>query len=394
MGFRSVDTERIIPARAGFTGAPPKLLVGRPDHPRSRGVYAFQGHGLHGEDGSSPLARGLPGADGRTFRKRRIIPARAGFTSPSPARWWRARGSSPLARGLPTSGQVGGEAFRIIPARAGFTPARPGPAPPASDHPRSRGVYLRMKRQLGPESGSSPLARGLRLDAAQRARQGRIIPARAGFTSVLGIRVGRLADHPRSRGVYPTPVPNRDLHPGSSPLARGLPRHNRGVLPSFWDHPRSRGVYKTHGARHTNLPGSSPLARGLLSPCRAPPADGGIIPARAGFTTIVVFSHHFVGGSSPLARGLPGRGRAGSRHARIIPARAGFTGGYDVHETVPEDHPRSRGVYGGVQFGLGAGRGSSPLARGLRICRRRPLGGSGDHPRSRGVYADSGVRCG
>ena len=30
---------------------------------------------------------------------------------------------------------------RIIPARAGFTPGHAGPAAPAPDHPRSRGVY-------------------------------------------------------------------------------------------------------------------------------------------------------------------------------------------------------------------------------------------------------------
>ena len=73
------------------------------------------------------------------------------------------------------------------------------------------------------------------------------------------------------------------------------------------------------------------------------------------------------------------------------------------------DHPRSRGVY--VNYGLvdGAGRGSSPLARGL-LADRASFGASGgiiparagftslgaaptrwatDHPRSRGVYSTS-----
>ena len=50
---------RIIPARAGFTGAPLMLLTGRPDHPRSRGVYGDKIMTMLRTQGSSPLARGL-----------------------------------------------------------------------------------------------------------------------------------------------------------------------------------------------------------------------------------------------------------------------------------------------------------------------------------------------
>ena len=111
-------------------------------------------------------------------------------------------------------------------------------------------------------------------------------------------------------------------------------------------------------------------------------------------------------GSSPLARGLPHRGIPGPPSRRIIPARAGFTGRRQPRTCAPADHPRSRGVYGadgGSKFG---GLGSSPLARGLRErCGRVGLAGriiparagftvtggasqrrSPDHPRSRGVY--------
>ena len=71
---------RIIPARAGFTGwagrpGPPPW-----DHPRSRGVYPY-GQGRHAPAwGSSPLARGLQYARWQAVRSNRIIPARAGFT--------------------------------------------------------------------------------------------------------------------------------------------------------------------------------------------------------------------------------------------------------------------------------------------------------------------------
>ena len=50
--------------------------------------------------------------------------------------------------------------------------------------------------------GSSPLARGLRVRGRREQTPWRIIPARAGFTS-LSVRTNRVPpDHPRSRGVY------------------------------------------------------------------------------------------------------------------------------------------------------------------------------------------------
>ena len=52
----------------------------------------------------------------------------------------------------------------------------------------------------------------------------RIIPARAGFTSVTLTGGTSRPDHPRSRGVYTLHQDMADLGGGSSPLARGLPR--------------------------------------------------------------------------------------------------------------------------------------------------------------------------
>ena len=113
----------------------------RPDHPRSRGVY-YQGDRRRRPDGgSSPLARGLQQTEGRVTRVWGIIPARAGFTAASAARRRplgdhpRSRGvyaglsagdtvsqgSSPLARGLLPAVVTMIVRRRIIPARAGFT---------------------------------------------------------------------------------------------------------------------------------------------------------------------------------------------------------------------------------------------------------------------------------
>ena len=195
-------TVRIIPARAGFTASEVDGLAAITDHPRSRGVYNSGNWDTYDKDGSSPLARGLPSLRTMMVPAGGIIPARAGFT-PTGRRcpWARpdhprsrgvyahrrtlneeADGSSPLARGLPTRVAVGHRDPRIIPARAGFTSAGCRTLRCAPDHPRSRGVYRKTSMEKSGTWGSSPLARGL-LDLLVAVHfRFRIIPARAGFT--------------------------------------------------------------------------------------------------------------------------------------------------------------------------------------------------------------------
>ena len=172
-------------------------------------------------------------------------------------------GSSPLARGLLTRTMVAGSILGIIPARAGFTYRFPGTPQQAADHPRSRGVYRPVGVIGLALSGSSPLARGLRLRISARNSIQGIIPARAGFTLPDAPGIASERDHPRSRGVYGDAVMRPGPSLGSSPLARGLqyptlPRRERDrIIPAragftsqsrSWcprsrDHPRSRGVY-------------------------------------------------------------------------------------------------------------------------------------------------------
>ena len=176
-------TQRIIPARAGFTTKPREAHHSRRDHPRSRGVYHCVPRGMRARGGSSPLARGL-----RIFISK-----------------------SSLGMG-------------IIPARAGFTATLAQVEASGKDHPRSRGVYHGSISHLMKYGGSSPLARGL-LDII-RVLVGRrwIIPARAGFTvTELRAEHGH-EDHPRSRGVYAATPRMAARMVGSSPLARGLRR--------------------------------------------------------------------------------------------------------------------------------------------------------------------------
>ncbi len=233
------------------------------------------------------------------------------------------------------------------------------------DHPRSRGVYHSITSSPRWSTGSSPLARGLRAHALTLSYHRRIIPARAGFTVISGPGSARPMDHPRSRGVYDKDTRVFLDNTGSSPLARGLRRvhipsdSGGGIIPAragftaeapmnpsaCQDHPRSRGVYVSLNIWNSSSYGSSPLARGLRQVRSAGFAKFGIIPARAGFTRRsswpryrcpdhprsrgvyagVVTSSTPAAGSSPLARGLPSHDPRGHYWWGIIPARAGFT---------------------------------------------------------------------
>ena len=156
-----VHSAGIIPARAGFTAWTAPWSSTSTDHPRSRGVYGPHSGSPSRTAGSSPLARGLPGAPGGTESTRRIIPARAGFTA----------------------------------GRRGLRCAR-------RDHPRSRGVYSSASAATCSSWGSSPLARGLLQTIWAGIQVAGIIPARAGFTEIVNAGLKTIMDHPRSRGVY------------------------------------------------------------------------------------------------------------------------------------------------------------------------------------------------
>ena len=422
------------------------FIVG--DHPRSRGVYRRASRSGSVQYGSSPLARGLHGRRLRPPLRRRIIPARAGFTQRLRERRRGRPGSSPLARGLPEATSAEEAHPGIIPARAGFTDDPVQAGGDESDHPRSRGVYLPVLARGVTGEGSSPLARGLRGARRSAPILGGIIPARAGFTTSRWDPGDRPQDHPRSRGVYPAVFAATYGRAGSSPLARGLPllgglggpqgriiparagftRRRRGRPRSAGDHPRSRGVYRPCGCAGPARGGSSPLARGL--PPRGTPRDHPrrIIPARAGFTRAGrrawrppadhprsrgVYQSELADGwgalgSSPLARGLPLPTLEDVGLLGIIPARAGFTRDRGEWAGRARDHPRSRGVYLAGAGARPSRTGSSPLARGLPDA-RHPLGAvvgiiparagftdsrcprrirRGDHPRSRGVYTN------
>ena len=134
------------------------------------------------------------------------------------------------------------------------------------------------------KSGSSPLARGLRVMLTTGTPTTRIIPARAGFTHRPASAGGTRKDHPRSRGVYALKGMMTDDAVGSSPLARGLRRWSRTQINRSGIIPARAGFTDWERPIVGDAPGSSPLARGLQIKTIPDGAMRGIIPARAGFT--------------------------------------------------------------------------------------------------------------
>ena len=134
-----------------------------------------------------------------------------------------SKGSSPLARGTHLRAPFGLGCKGLIPARAGNTDFTSDTGSRAGAHPRSRGEHQPFNALSYSESGSSPLARGTLLLAGAGAGGLGLIPARAGNTSLAPWRTFCTGAHPRSRGEHGEFMSEKNLHLGSSPLARGTP---------------------------------------------------------------------------------------------------------------------------------------------------------------------------
>ena len=151
----------LIPARAGNMEEPPPTPPVKWAHPRSRGEHrSHQNRGCR-PTGSSPLARGTRARNCRSTSRAGLIPARAGNTNnsilesvfnrahprsrgehslqvPLQLRRW---GSSPLARGTPGAYHRGRGRQGLIPARAGNTSIGTTASITHWAHPRSRGEH-------------------------------------------------------------------------------------------------------------------------------------------------------------------------------------------------------------------------------------------------------------
>ena len=156
---------RIIPARAGQTSPSSPAISPATDHPRACGANGMDlNHGPLGT-GSSPRVRGKRSRWGFPFLRNRIIPARAGQTGS----WLPQEQAAP-------------------------------------DHPRACGANCHWCVHTLTASGSSPRVRGKPRCVTCRTLRHRIIPARAGQTRWQAKRTRRNQDHPRACGANPKAI--------------------------------------------------------------------------------------------------------------------------------------------------------------------------------------------
>ena len=147
-------------------------------------------------------------------------------------------GSSPHARGALYHASNRHSTAGIIPACAGSTTSSRRRGRPTRDHPRMRGEHHSPVWWFLRRSGSSPHARGARVERVVLRVEVGIIPACAGSTSQS--RPSRLParDHPRMRGEHMCVLSMWFCATGSSPHARGArwrrPSHLHfaGIIPA------------------------------------------------------------------------------------------------------------------------------------------------------------------
>ena len=295
---------RIIPARAGQTLLERTAITPPPDHPRACGANCHWCVHTLTASGSSPRVRGKLYEDGVSCITNRIIPARAGQTSrtqghrrsaPDHPRACGANsirgskvqlpaGSSPRVRGKPATGRGQFEPHRIIPARAGQTSRSNGRLWRASDHPRACGANAALIMKTAYRGGSSPRVRGKLVVDELLVVRVRIIPARAGQTDGHGIEPWSRSDHPRACGANSLASFLLLSFDGSSPRVRGKPGRLSGRCSERPDHPRACGANHLLTGNARNVSGSSPRVRGKRLTQMRGLCFGRIIPARAGQT--------------------------------------------------------------------------------------------------------------
>ena len=319
-------------------------------------------------------------------------------------------GPSPRVRGTHGVDLAARARLGIIPARAGNTPCPRLPARRAGDHPRVCGEHSFSFASSNAARGSSPRVRGTPVRPHRLAREGGIIPARAGNTAPRTRRATCPWDHPRVCGEHSSFHLSCWILWGSSPRVRGtrvlVPSEYilRGIIPAcagntrpgpetracLSDHPRVCGEHADKVDQQVIDMGSSPRVRGTRERRGPFHHDHGIIPACAGNTrrgsrrshprrdhprvcgehSDEPFTAEEIAGSSPRVRGTLADNVHRIHDRGIIPACAGNTP-MEFEPISPErDHPRVCGEHNRKVLTMCSEEGSSPRVRGTRVLGR------------------------
>ena len=396
-------SSRLIPARAGKTRACPRRRRGRRAHPRACGENPARTPPPRSWSGSSPRVRGKPRWRPDLRAPPRLIPARAGKTSPGPRRCavrgahpracgensrapiesffnW---GSSPRVRGKPRPGALLVVGAGLIPARAGKTSSSWPACYQASAHPRACGENALPWSCSEPPLGSSPRVRGKPCAGAGRVHLPRLIPARAGKTWSGVSQEMRRSAHPRACGENPADLGGEPGDGGSSPRVRG-----------------KQSACSRSEARRRLIParaGKTSTQDVSTRPWRLIPARAGKTKPRSRIAWLNSAHPRACGenrrrawesmdswGSSPRVRGKLWSVRRAGGEPRLIPARAGKTMLRRKSPVYIAAHPRACGENPRARHLPGDCYGSSPRVRGKQQWVGRDEGVAVAHPRACG----------
>ncbi len=336
--------DRLIPAHAGNTAQLAAAGYFPPAHPRACGEHFSVSGGAASSGGSSPRTRGTQRCQGEGDPHGRLIPAHAGNTTGS-ASGRRDRtahpracgehsspcisasscaGSSPRMRGTLDGGASLACFPRLIPAHAGNTCSSPARWSSRPAHPRACGEHSTNQGDNPMRPGSSPRMRGTLADKLPTTRKQRLIPAHAGNTASVSGRSPCSSAHPRACGEHSSSPPAIRAPIGSSPRMRGTQQPG----------PREQHLHRLIPAHAGNTAAPSTPAEARWAHPRACGEHG-----------VVVIAATAAAGSSPRMRGTPPAPARAGPPARLIPAHAGNTVSAHVRSRFPAAHPRACGEH-------------------------------------------------
>ena len=184
--FFLAHRERITPARAGKTSCTGVASGALPDHPRACGEKHVESLSGTGALGSPPRMRGKHCNVEIAGKLRQITPC------------WKSivahivrcvnKDRSPRVRGKPEYQSRLGANLGITPARAGKTRRNCKCFCSPADHPRACGENTSSQGRRADLGGSPPRVRGKLYIIWPSCRPVGITPARAGKTSIEGVR--------------------------------------------------------------------------------------------------------------------------------------------------------------------------------------------------------------
>ena len=235
-------------------------------HPRGHGEHDVYLAAKEFNGGSSPWARGTHCFKRHWPTSLRFIPVGTGNTSvvslsftPGPVhprghgehfktseKPLMASGSSPWARGTLLLRLAGRFPFRFIPVGTGNTTGYDSQPPRITVHPRGHGEHHKVGYWQSSHYGSSPWARGTRIQLVGCGLLMRFIPVGTGNTSQIAGYSVVVAVHPRGHGEHSTCIAKPQQASRFIPVGTGNTRSAGRNRRQVTVHPRGHGEHSNY----------------------------------------------------------------------------------------------------------------------------------------------------